>query len=175
MVPSGREQKLHGRRTFGGGGCGQWGRRWGRRSGFEMTHSSTCNATLAKKFWIQDVWNRCSQLHYLMHVLTSSAYSLGSILHLVGFYLLNSWPEVTMDCSVFVFNGNRLFESILSHCSQKNKCPAKHKVEQLGQFSTKTRANWPWKKKVLNSQLRVDVVKVKWGLLFPNLFGSPLC
>lgn len=119
VVPVGREQKLHGRRRFGGGGCGQEGRSWGRRSGFEMTHPNTCYATLAKRFWMADVWNRCSQVHYLMHVLTSSACSLGSILHFVGFYLSDSWPEVTMDCSVFVFNGNRLFESVLFLCSQR--------------------------------------------------------
>lgn len=84
-----------------------------------MTHSRTCYAMLAKSFWMGDVWNRCSQHHYLMHVFTSSAGSLGSILHFVGFHLSGSWPEVTMDCSVFVFNGNRLFESSLSHCSQR--------------------------------------------------------
>lgn len=75
-------------------------------------HTSTCYATLAKRF-----------------ITSCMCDSLGSILHFVVPYLSDSWPEVTMDFSVFVFNGNRLFES-----SNDDKCEAKHKVEQLGRF-----------------------------------------
>lgn len=73
-----------------------------------------------KMFWMGDVWNRCFQRHDLMDVLTASAYRLASILHFLALsHSFRVWPRVTVDCSVFVFNGNRLFESTLSHCSQR--------------------------------------------------------
>lgn len=143
VVPVGREQELHGRRRLGGGGCGQWGRSWGWRRGFEMTHSSTWCAKSAKRFWMQDVWNRCSQLHYLMHVF--SACSLGSILHLVGFSPLGFMARSDDGLvSVCVQWQQVVWKQLISLFAMAINVTQNTKWNSLVSSGTETSVNWPW-------------------------------